>query len=90
MVEEENLRWILLLLFKTICQEGIDKVISDVPVSTPTTIQDSMPRVGMRKVTISDLRIRYQKELWMMVEYLQSKVQKRWKSSKVGNGKSIL
>ena len=28
---------------------GIDKVISDVPVSTPTTIQDSMPRVGMRK-----------------------------------------
>jgi hypothetical protein len=29
--------------------KGIDKVISDVPVSTPTTIQDSMPRVGMRK-----------------------------------------
>ena len=28
---------------------GIDKVISDVPVSTPTTIQDSMPRIGMRK-----------------------------------------
>ena len=28
---------------------GIDKVISDVPVSTPTTIQDSMPRVGMKK-----------------------------------------
>ena len=28
---------------------GIDKVISDVPVRTPTTIQDSMPRVGMRK-----------------------------------------
>ena len=28
--------------------KGIDKVISDVPVSTPTTIQDSMPRVGMR------------------------------------------
>ena len=27
---------------------GIDKVISDVPVSTPTTIQDSMPRVGMK------------------------------------------
>ena len=29
--------------------KGIDKVISDVPVRTPTTIQDSMPRVGMRK-----------------------------------------
>ena len=29
--------------------KGIDKVISDVPVSTPTTIQDSMPRVGMKK-----------------------------------------
>tara|TARA_Y100000004_G_C8774558_1_gene352229 strand:- start:39 stop:650 length:612 start_codon:yes stop_codon:yes gene_type:complete len=28
--------------------KGIDKVISDVPVSTPTTIQDSMPRVGMK------------------------------------------
>ena len=28
---------------------GIDKVISDVPVSTPTTIQDSMPRVGMKR-----------------------------------------
>ena len=28
--------------------KGIDKVISDVPVRTPTTIQDSMPRVGMR------------------------------------------
>ena len=28
---------------------GIDKVISDVPVSTPTSIQDSMPRVGMKK-----------------------------------------
>ena len=27
---------------------GIDKVISDVPVRTPTTIQDSMPRVGMK------------------------------------------
>ena len=28
---------------------GIHKATSDVPVSTPTTIQDSMPRVGMRK-----------------------------------------
>ena len=28
--------------------KGIDKVISDVPVRTPTTIQDSMPRVGMK------------------------------------------
>ena len=28
--------------------KGIDKVISDVPVSTSTTIQDSMPRVGMK------------------------------------------
>ena len=31
-----------------IAQKGIDKVISDVPVRTPTTIQDSMPRVGMK------------------------------------------
>ena len=39
---------------------GIDKVISDVPVSTPTTIQDSMPRVGMRK---GDIRPKNEKSI---------------------------
>ena len=39
---------------------GIDKVISDVPVSTPTTIQDSMPRVGMK---MGDIRPKNEKSI---------------------------
>ena len=40
--------------------KGIDKVISDVPVSTPTTIQDSMPRVGMK---MGDIRPKNEKSI---------------------------
>ena len=39
---------------------GIDKVISDVPVSTPKTIQDSMPRVGMK---MGDIRPKNEKSI---------------------------
>ena len=40
--------------------KGIDKVISDVPVRTPTTIQDSMPRVGMK---MGDIRPKNEKSI---------------------------
>ena len=67
---------------------GIDKVISDVPVSTPTTIQDSMPRVGMRK---GDIRPKNPLSKRVMDDgrVFTIKGAKEGVAPKVGNTKSI-
>jgi len=67
---------------------GIDKVISDVPVSTPTTIQDSMPRVGMRK---GDIRPKNPLSKRVMDDgrVFTIKGAKEGVAPKVGNPKSI-
>ena len=66
----------------------IDKVISDVPVSTPTTIQDSMPRVGMRK---GDIRPKNPLSKRVMDDgrVFTIKGAKEGVAPKVGNPKSI-
>ena len=68
--------------------KGIDKVISDVPVSTPTTIQDSMPRVGMRK---GDIRPKNPLSKRVMDDGRVFTIQgaKEGVAPKVGNPKSI-
>ena len=68
--------------------KGIDKVISDVPVSTPTTIQDSMPRVGMRK---GDIRPKNPLSKRVMDDgrVFTIKGAKEGVAPKVGNPKSI-
>ena len=68
---------------------GIDKVISDVPVSTPTTIQDSMPRVGMRK---GDIRPKNPKSIRVLPntnKVFTIEGAKKGIAPKVGNKKSI-
>ena len=67
---------------------GIDKVISDVPVSTPTTIQDSMPRVGMRK---GDIRPKNEKSIRVndQGEVFTIEGAKQGIAPKPGNVKSI-
>ena len=67
---------------------GIDKVISDVPVSTPTTIQDSMPRVGMKK---GDIRPKNVKSKRVMDDGRVFTIEgaKKGIPPKVGNVKSI-
>ena len=67
---------------------GIDKVISDVPVSTPTTIQDSMPRVGMRK---GDIRPKNPKSIRVLPntnKVFTIQDAKEGKAPRVGNVKS--
>ena len=68
--------------------KGIDKVISDVPVSTPTTIQDSMPRVGMKK---GDIRPKNVKSKRVMDDGRVFTIEgaKKGIPPKVGNVKSI-
>ena len=68
--------------------KGIDKVISDVPVSTPTTIQDSMPRVGMRK---GDIRPKNEKSIRVndQGEVFTIEGAKQGIAPKPGNVKSI-
>ena len=68
--------------------KGIDKVISDVPVSTPTTIQDSMPRVGMKK---GDIRPKNVKLKRVMDDGRVFTIEgaKKGIPPKVGNVKSI-
>ena len=67
---------------------GIDKVISDVPVSTPTTIQDSMPRVGMR---MGDIRPKnpLSKRVMSDGRVFTIKGAKEGGAPKVGNPKSL-
>ena len=67
---------------------GIDKVISDVPVSTPTTIQDSMPRVGMK---MGDIRPKNPLSKRVMDDgrVFTIKGAKEGVAPKVGNPKSI-
>ena len=67
---------------------GIDKVISDVPVSTPTTIQDSMPRVGMRKGDIRPKNL-LSKRVMDDGRVFTIKGAKEGVAPKVGNPKSI-
>ena len=68
--------------------KGIDKVISDVPVSTPTTIQDSMPRVGMK---MGDIRPKNPLSKRVMDDgrVFTIKGAKEGVAPKVGNPKSI-
>ena len=67
---------------------GIDKVISDVPVRTPTTIQDSMPRVGMR---MGDIRPKnpLSKRIMDDGRVFTIKGAKEGKAPVMGNEKSI-
>jgi hypothetical protein len=67
---------------------NIDKVISDVPVSTPTTIQDSMPRVGMK---MGDIRPKNVKSKRVMDDGRVFTIEgaKKGIAPKVGNPKSI-
>ena len=67
---------------------GIDKVISDVPVSTPTTIQDSMPRVGMK---MGDIQPKNVKSKRVMDDGRVFTIEgaKKGIEPKVGNPKSI-
>ena len=68
--------------------KGIDKVISDVPVSTPTTIQDSMPRVGMK---MGDIRPKNEKSIRVTDKGEVFTIQdaKKGIAPKIGNPKSI-
>ena len=65
---------------------GIDKVISDVPVvvSTPTTIQDSMPKVGMKKGNILP-KNELSKRITEKGEVYTIKGAKEGKTKKIGN-----
>jgi len=66
---------------------GIDKVISDVPVSTPTTIQDSMPRVGMKMGDIRPKNVK-SKRVTDKGEVFTIQDAKKGIAPKVGNKKT--
>ena len=68
--------------------KGIDKVISDVPVSTPTTIQDSMPRVGMKMGDIKPKNVKSKRILSNTNKVFTIQDAKEGKAPKVGNIKS--
>ena len=68
--------------------KGIDKVISDVPVRTPTTIQDSMPRVGMKMGDIRPKNVKSKRILPNTNKVFTIQDAKKGVAPKVGNVKS--
>jgi hypothetical protein len=68
--------------------KNIDKVISDVPVRTPTTIQDSMPRVGMKMGDIQPKNVK-SKRVMDDGKVFTIEGAKKGIEPKVGNPKSL-